>query len=111
MGPAPGRVLLDLPAVDEVPDVPRSCPLGLIDRSLAEPLVPELLPLEAPGLELFELPMPDDPLLLEPLELPMPDDEDPEVPEDPMPELATSTPSALAVLSSRRPVTWRLLDF
>lgn len=80
----PFEVSLSAPAFDDV---------------LPEPEL-ELDPLPAPmPLESFEEPRlpvedPDD-------ELPMPDDE----------ELATSTPSALAVFSSMRPVAWRLFDF
>jgi|GEM_PF-7013019 hypothetical protein len=72
-------------------------PLAPLEESLpdGEDALP-LRPLDEPD----ELPAPDE----EPEdELPTPDDE------LPMPEL--STPRALAVLSSRRPVTVRLLDF
>lgn len=79
-------------------------PVELVpDGLLAElPLdAPEELPPVAPE---DEPPIPD--------ELPMPeDDELSMLEEDELPVLETSTPRALAVLSSIRPVACRLLDF
>ena len=66
--------------------------------------IPEDGPLEDPPAEPPEEPAPE-----EDLELPIPEDEVPDEP--PMPELATSTPNALAVFSSMRPVACKLLDF
>ena len=71
------------------------------------------LPLDAPE-ELLpvapedELPIPDELPLSDVDELPTLEEGDDELP---MPELDTSTPSALAVLSSIRPVACRLFDF
>ena len=80
--------LLDVPVLElfwEAPELPLPIPASEgplpVALSLPDLLRPELLPEGE-------------------LELPMP-----------LPEPATSTPRALAVLSSRRPVTDRLLDF
>jgi hypothetical protein len=97
--------LEDWPGLVELEPEPLPLPMPLDSFEeprlpLEEPLpdelpVPEELPIPEEPEE--ELPAPDEPLLLEE---PMPDD-----------ELATSTPSALAVFSSMRPVAVRLLDF
>ena len=80
---------LFVPVDDELP-LPVALPP--LDESLPDDDDGLPLPPDVPG----ELPMPDE-------ELDEPDDE------PPMPAL--STPRALAVLSSRRPVIDRLLDF
>jgi len=89
-----------VPALDPLPTL-------LLDPLLeGEALLPDKEP-PLPAAPDEELPIPDD-------ELPVPGDDELPMPEDeelPAPELATSTPSALAVLSSMRPVACRLLDF
>jgi hypothetical protein len=96
---------------------PELLPVPKLLESLLEdePRLPVLpLGVELPAPE-EELPIPEDepledsPAGEEDLELPMPEDELPDEP--PMPELATSTPNALAVFSSMRPVACKLLDF
>jgi hypothetical protein len=80
-------------------------PLGVELPAPEEELpIPEDEPLEDPPAEPPEEPAPEDDL-----ELPIPEDEVPDEP--PMPELATSTPNALAVFSSMRPVACKLFDF
>jgi hypothetical protein len=104
----------------EVPEAPGPLPGGSVPVELAPDGLLAELPLDAPE-ELLpvapedELPIPDELPLSEDDELPTLDDGDDELPmpedELPMLELETSTPRALAVLSSIRPVACRLLDF
>jgi hypothetical protein len=89
-------------------------PPGALEGDLPAPLFPvSAEPEDEPpvALPLPELPMPEpDPDADEPAELgeelPMPDEEP-----MPPPALLMFTPRALAVLSSMRPVTDKLLDF
>ena len=95
---------LPVPTLLESLELPREEPLP--EPVAPEEPIPELLPEEEPD-EPF---IPDDD---EPLDDPIPELDDP-IPEldDPVPEdEATSTPRALAVLLSIRPVACRLLDF